>query len=140
MYEQYKNELSMYNKEKEDSYHTLDKCYSCGKSKSMEENREDYTVKLLEKKKMQGEKKKKREEKKESQVNTEQSNACFVRGALLYFEPCYIMGVATDEIDFVYDSGTTSGVPGVNETDILFNVEEEHILLEGDRDHKSMSK
>ncbi len=42
-----------------------------------------------------------------------------------------VMGVAIDEVDFVYDSGTTSGVAGINEKDILFDVEEEHVMLEG---------
>jgi hypothetical protein len=50
------------------------------------------------------------------------------------------MGVADDEVDFVYDSGTTSGVAGVNEKDILFDVEEEHVMLEGVGGHKSMPK
>ena len=58
----------------------------------------------------------------------------------LYCEPCYVMGVATDEVDFVYDSGTTNGVAGAMEKNILFDVEEEHIMLEGVGGHKSMSK
>jgi hypothetical protein len=50
------------------------------------------------------------------------------------------MGVATDEVDFVYDSETTSGVAGMKEKEILFDVEEEHVLLQGVGGHKSMSK
>jgi hypothetical protein len=106
----------------------------------MEENRKIYDAKLEEKKKKLEEKKKKTKEKKVAQNNTEQSNACIDREAKLYCEPCFVTGVADDEIDFVYDSGTTSGVAGINEKEILFDVEEEHVLLEGVGGHKSMSK
>ena len=51
-----------------------------------------------------------------------------------------LCNVATDEVDFVYDSGTTNGVAGAMEKNILFDVEEEHIMLEGVGGHKSMSK
>jgi hypothetical protein len=142
-----KSELSMAGKDKEDSCalcgmenHKLDNCYHYDKTKSMEENQKIYAAKLEEKKKKLEEKKKKRKEKKAAQKNTEQSNACFKREAQLYCKPCFVMGIATDEIDFVYNSGTTSGVAGINEKDILFDVEEEHILLEGVGGHKSISK
>jgi hypothetical protein len=142
-----KSELSMAGKDKEDSCalrgmenHKLDNCYHYDKTKSMEENQKIYAAKLEEKKKKLEEKKKKRKEKKAAQKNAEQSNACFERKAQLYYEPCFVMGVASDKIDFVYNSGTTSGVAGINEKDILFDVEEEHVLLEGVGGHKSISK
>jgi hypothetical protein len=120
-----KSELSMIGKDKEDSCalcgmenHKLDNCYHYDKTKSMEENQKIYAA----------------------QENAEQSNACFECEAQLYCEPCFVMGVASDEIDFVYDSGMTSGVAGINEKDILFDVEEEHVLLEGVGGHKSISK
>ncbi len=40
----------------------------------------------------------------------------------------------------MYDSGTTSGVAGANDKNILFDVQEEHVLLEGVGGHKSVSK
>jgi hypothetical protein len=120
--------------------HKLDTCYNYDKNKSMEENHKIYAKKLEEKKKKLEEKKKRRKEKKAAEANAEKSNTCFEREAQLYCEPCYVMGVATDEVDFVYDSGTTSGVAGMKEKEILFDVEEEHVLLEGVGGHKSMSK
>jgi hypothetical protein len=50
------------------------------------------------------------------------------------------MGVAADKIHFVYDSGTTSGVAGTTKKSILFDVEEEHVILKGAGRHRSMSK
>jgi hypothetical protein len=74
-------------------------------------------------------KKKKRKEKKEAAQNREPSNAFLEQDAQLYYEPCYVMGVAADKVDFVYDSGTTSGVAGIIDKNILFDVEEEHVVL-----------
>ncbi len=142
-----KGELSMTGKEKEDRFelcgmsnHALDKCYNYDKTKSMEENHKIYAQKLEEKKKKLEEKKKKQKEKKAAQASAEQSNACFEWEAQLYCKPCYVMGVAADEVDFVYDSGTMSRIAGIKEKDILFDVKEEHVLLEGVGGHKSMSK
>jgi hypothetical protein len=96
------------------SNHTLEKNYSYDKSKIMEENRKSYATKQEEKE------------------NTREKHNCTVN-------PGYIMGVAMNEIEFLYDSGTTSEVDGVNEKDILFNVEEKHILVGGVGGHKLMS-
>jgi hypothetical protein len=132
-----KSELTMSGKEKG---HKLDTCYNYDQNKSMEENRKIYAKKLEEKKKKLEEKKKSWKEKKAAEANAEKSNTCFEWEAQLYCESCYVMGVATDEVDFVYDSGTTSRVAGTKEKEILFDVEEEHVLLEGVGGHKSMSK
>ena len=48
----------------------------------------------------------------------------------LYCEPCNLMGVSYNEIDFIYDTGTVSGVMGPKERKILFNVENEDVMIE----------
>ena len=58
----------------------------------------------------------------------------------LYCEPCNLMGMAYDEIDFIYDTGTVSGVLGSKECSILTNVENEDVLIETMMGQKSMSK
>jgi hypothetical protein len=50
------------------------------------------------------------------------------------------MGVANDEIDFIYDTGTVSGVMGPKERKILFNVENENVLIETVTGERSISK
>lgn len=40
------------------------------------------------------------------------------------------MGVHLGQIDFIYDSGTVSGVMGEREMEILKNVKEEDVLIE----------
>jgi hypothetical protein len=51
----------------------------------------------------------------------EQSGMCLMHelSSELYCEPCNLMGVGSDEIDFVYDTGTVSGVIGKREQEIL---------------------
>ncbi len=50
------------------------------------------------------------------------------------------MGVANDEIDFIYDTGIISGVMGPKECKILFNVENEDVLIETVTGERSISK
>jgi hypothetical protein len=50
---------------------------------------------------------------------------CLVQEASLYCEPCHTAGVRPGQVDFIYDSGTVSGVMGVKEMSILRNVAEE---------------
>ena len=58
----------------------------------------------------------------------------------LYCKPCNLMGVAYDEIDFIYDTGTVSGVLGTKECNILANVENEDVLIETVMGQNCMSK
>jgi hypothetical protein len=50
------------------------------------------------------------------------------------------MGVSYNEIDFIYDTGTVSGVMGPKERKILFNVENEDVLIETVTGETSISK
>jgi hypothetical protein len=50
------------------------------------------------------------------------------------------MVVKHDEIDFIYDSGTVSGVIGAKEKSILCNVEAEDVLIEMVTGEKSISQ
>jgi hypothetical protein len=49
----------------------------------------------------------------------EKTGMCLVQDALLYCEPCNMAGVHPGQVDFVYDSGTVSGVMGEREMNIL---------------------
>ncbi len=44
---------------------------------------------------------------------------CFVQDALLYYEPCNAAGVFPGQVNFIYDSGTVSGMIGDREMNIL---------------------
>jgi hypothetical protein len=50
------------------------------------------------------------------------------------------MGVGNDEVDFIYDTGTVSGVMGEKEKEILKSVEDEDVLIETVTGEKSISK
>jgi hypothetical protein len=50
---------------------------------------------------------------------TEQSGMCQIQEAYLYSEPCEAAGVRPGQINFIYDSGTVSGVTGEKEINIL---------------------
>lgn len=50
------------------------------------------------------------------------------------------MGVAHDEIDVIYDTGTVSGVLGLKERKILFNIENEDVLIKTVTGERSISK
>jgi hypothetical protein len=71
---------------------------------------------------------------------TEQAGMCLVRDACSYFEPSYATGVRPNQVDFIYDSGTVSGVMGEREMNILKNVTVENVLIETVTGETSMSK
>jgi hypothetical protein len=60
--------------------------------------------------------------------------------AQLYCEPCNLMGVGIDEIDFIYDTGTVSGVIVEKEKEILKNVEDVDVFIETATGERSISK
>jgi hypothetical protein len=51
-----------------------------------------------------------------------------------------MVGVRPGQVDFIYNSGTVSGVMGEREMDILKSVEEEDILIETVTGEQSISK
>ena len=164
------NELSLQADEKEkkchlcgNKNHKMKKCWYYEAGKSLEENKKNAEAKMKERaEKKKKEKEKKAEEAKEkskkdeaqAQVpphkgtivqlppKTEQTGMCLITelNSELYCEPCNLMGVSYDEIDFVYDTGTVSGVMGPKEKNILFNVEHEDVLIETVTGERSISK
>ncbi len=60
----------------------------------------------------------------------EKAGMCLVRDAQLYCEPCHAIEVHPNQVDFISDSGTVSGVMGEREMNILKNDAEEDILIE----------
>jgi len=70
----------------------------------------------------------------------EKTGMCLVRDAFLYCEPCNMAGVRPGQVDFIYDSGTVSGVMGEREMGILKSVEEEDVLIETVTGERSISK
>lgn len=62
------------------------------------------------------------------------------KSAQLASEQCFVMGVKANEVDFVYDSGTVNGVTGEQYRNILLDVVEEPVLLEGIGGKTSLSK
>jgi hypothetical protein len=73
---------------------------------------------------------------------TEKTGMCLMTqlDAQLYCEPCNLMGVGNDEVDFIYDTGTVSGVMKEKEKEILKSVEDEDVLIETVTGEKSISK
>ena len=164
------NELSMQTNEKEkgkchlcgNKKHKMKQCWYYEAGKSLEENKKNAEVKIKER----TEKKKKDKEaakKNEGQGSpaskedpyavhkgtiaklppkVEHTGMCIVTeiNSELYCEPCNLMGVSYNEIDFIYDTGTVSGVMGPKERKILFNVENEDVLIETVTGEKSISK
>jgi hypothetical protein len=70
----------------------------------------------------------------------EKAGMCLMLDAQLYCEPCNAAGVCSGQVDFIYDSGTVSGVMCTKEMDILQNVAEEDVLIETVTGEKSISK
>lgn len=70
----------------------------------------------------------------------EKTGMCLVKDAFLYCEPCNMAGVRPGQVDFIYDSGTVSGVMGEREMGILKSVEEEDVLIETVTGERSISK
>jgi hypothetical protein len=71
---------------------------------------------------------------------TEHNGMCLDKDASLYCEPCFAMGVHPGQVDFIYDSGTVSGVMGEREMNILKNVAQEDVLIETITGERSISK
>lgn len=65
---------------------------------------------------------------------------CKVNEAGLYCQPCNTAGVRPGQVDFIYDSGTVSGVMGEKESNILSNVAEEDVIIETVTGKRSLSK
>jgi hypothetical protein len=124
----------------------MKKCWYYDALKTTEENRKEAQEKIKAK---QEAKKKKKEEQKSAgngdvpktntdadkgiphkgtivqlSPKTEKAGMCLMLDAQLYCEPCNAAGVCSGQVDFIYDSGTVSGVMGTREMDILQNVAE----------------
>lgn len=69
----------------------------------------------------------------------EKVGMCIIRDASLYCEPCNMAGVHPGQVDFIFDSGTVSGVMGQHEMNILKNVEKEDVLIVSVTDERSLS-
>ena len=135
--------------------HKMKKCWYYDSSMTLEENKKKAERKMKEKQASKDEKIKK-EAAKVSPKNEnpaevhkgtivqlppkEKTGMCMVRDAFLYCEPCNMVGVRPGQIDFIYDSGTVSGVMGEREMDILKSMEEEDVLIEMVTGEKSISK
>jgi hypothetical protein len=70
----------------------------------------------------------------------EKTGMCLVQVAYLYCEECNTAGIRLGQVDFIYDSGTVSGVMGEREMDILKSVKEEDVLIETVTSERSISK
>ena len=132
----------------------MKKCQYYEAGKSVEENKKHAEAKIAER----NDKKRNNKDKKNDTVNdgiphkgtivqlppprTEHTGMCLITeiNSELYSEPCNLMGAAYDEIDFIYDTGTVSGAMGPKECEILFNVENEDVLIETVTGEKSISK
>jgi hypothetical protein len=123
--------------------------YEAGKSK--EQMRELAAIKIAERSKKKAEKKKLKTEKVgkcaeaicdcKSIKNWEITDREIVgKTAALRIEQCLVIGVKPNEVDFVYDSGTHHGVVSERDKDILHEVVEDPVLLEGVGGHTSLSK
>jgi hypothetical protein len=70
----------------------------------------------------------------------EHAGLCTIQEAFLYYKPCAAAGVRPGQVDFIYDSGTVSGVTGEKEMQILKNVAEEDVFIETVTGEPSVSK
>jgi hypothetical protein len=149
--------------------HKMKQCWYYEAGKSLEENKKNAEVKIKEraekkKKEKEATKKVKETSKKndgQGSTATKEDPSVVHKGTIvqippkvehtgictimelnneLYWEPCNLMGVSYNEIDFIYDTGTVSGVMGPKERKILFNVENEDVLIETVTGEKSISK
>jgi len=141
--------------------HKMKKCWYYDPKLTLEENKKAAEQKMKEKQAARKEKTKEAEGKQEPKQTPpkvgnpaemhkgtivqlppkqEKTGMCLVRDALLYCEPCNMAGVRPGQVDFIYDSGTVSGVMGEREIDILRNVEEEDVLIETVTGERSISK
>jgi hypothetical protein len=142
--------------------HKMKKCWYYDALKTTEENRKEAQEKI--KAKQEAKKKKKEEQKSAGNGDvpktntdadkgiphkgtivqlppkTEKAGMCLMLDAQLYCKPCNAAGVHSGQVDFIYDSGTVSGVMGAREMDILQNVAEEDVLIETVTGERSISK
>jgi hypothetical protein len=121
----------------------MKKCWYYDPTMTLEENKKAAEQKIKEKQAAKREKAKEAAEKQEA-VKTpakkknpakvhkgtvvqlppkEKTGMCLVRDAFLYCEPCNMAGVRPGQVDFIYDSGTVSGVMGKCKMDILKSIE-----------------
>jgi SNF2 family DNA or RNA helicase len=111
----------------------MKQCWYYDANKTLEQNKKIAEEKIKEK---MEERKKKNEEQKKAESDkdkkdkdpsnihngtiaqlppkTEKTGMCLMTqlDAQLYCEPCNLIGVGNDEVDFIYDTGTVSGVMG----------------------------
>ena len=142
--------------------HKMKKCWYYDASKTTEENKKEAKEKI--KAKQEAKKKKNAEQKSvgnrdvpktnadtdksithkgtivQLPPKTEKAGMCLMLDAQLYCKPCNAAGVRSGQVDFIYDSGTVSGVMGAREMDILQNVAEEDVLIETVTGERSISK
>ena len=129
--------------------HKMKKCWYYEAGKSLEENKKNAEDEIKKKRR-----RRRRRKKSNSQVpphkgtiaqlppKMEHTGMCLVTewDSELYCEPCNLMGVSDDEIDFVYYTETVSSMMGPKEKNILFNVEHEDVVIETVTGEKSISK
>jgi len=140
--------------------HKMKKCWYYNPSMTLEENKKAVEQKMKDKQAAKREKVKevkikseaaktppKKEKPAEVHKGTiviippkERTGMCLFRDKMLYCEPCNMTGVRPGQVDFVYDSGTVSGVMGEREIGILKSVEEEDVLIETVTGEQSISK
>ena len=133
--------------------HRMSECHHYDKSRSREENRENFKKRESEKAAAKSPKKEKKEAK------TEKVGKCAVvacdcksfvvaeipdlemetKTAELKTEHVLIMGVKPNQVDFIYDTGTHHGVVGERDTHLMTEIEEDPVLLEGVGGHTSLS-
>jgi hypothetical protein len=140
--------------------HKMKKCWYYDPTKTLEENKKAAEQKMKEKQAAKKERAKEGEAKQEAAKTTpkkenpaevhkgtiaqlppkEKTRMCLVQDAFLYCEQCNMAGVRPGQVDFIYDSGTVSGVMGEREMDILKSVKEEDVLIETVTGERSISK
>jgi hypothetical protein len=141
--------------------HKMKQCWYYDANKTLEQNKkiaEEKMKEKIEERKKKTEEKKKAESDKDKKekdpsnvhkgtivqlpTKTEKTGMCLMTqlDAQLYCEPCNLMGVGIDEVDFIYDTGTVSGVMGEKEKEILKSVEDEDVLIETVTGERSISK
>jgi hypothetical protein len=110
--------------------HRMKKCWHYDSSMTREGNKKAAEKKIKGKQAAKKEKTKAETEKKQDGTNSsqegaevykgttaqlppkEQAGMCIVRDAFLFCEPCNMAGVCPGQVDFIYDSGTVSGIMG----------------------------
>ena len=142
--------------------HKMKKGWYYDPAMTLEENKKAAEKKLKEKQDAKIEKQKQKEAEKKQETSStpikkdnpaevhkgtivqlppkEKTGMCLVGDVNLYCEPCNTAGVRQGQVDFIYNSGTVSGVMGEREMNIIKNVEEEDVLIETVTGELSISK